>query len=185
MALRIKSHWHDEDRERSLEEIGGALAINAWRMARDKAINLHGEDFVYEGDEQRMAVIVEYLIFQVQLIDRLSHGALAESDRRRLITAMALGVAAQVQSNSVDLFGPGDYGRSFIDRLNERAADYAELNFTDQGPSYPFLRLLGYEIQGIMGQRDQNRWVIDQVMDSDGPEIYRKLARAFRDLVEA
>ncbi len=36
-----------------------------------------------------------------------------------------------------------------------------------------------------MGERDQNRWVIDQVMDSDGPEIYKKLARAFSDLVGA
>ena len=185
MALRIKSHWHDEDRERSLEEIGGALGINAWHMAKDKAINLHGEDFVYEGDEQRMAVIVEYLIFQIQLVDRLSHRALDEAERRRLIPAMALGAAAQVQSNSIDLFGAGDYGRPFIERLNERAAEYAELNFTDAGPSYPFLRLLGSEIQAIMGQRDQNRWVIDQVMDSDGPEIYKKLARAFRDLLGA
>ena len=30
-------------------------------------INLHGEDFIYETDEQRMAVITEYLIFQLQL----------------------------------------------------------------------------------------------------------------------
>ncbi len=183
MALRIKSHWHDEDRERSLEEIGGALGINAWRIARDKAINLHGKDFVYEGDEQRMAVIREYLIFQVQIVDRLSAEVLEEAERRRLITAMALGAAAQVQSNSVDLFGEGDYGKPFIEALNRRAAEYAGLNFTDEGPSYPFLRLVGYEIQGIMGSRDQNRWVIDQVMDSDGPEIYKKLARAFSDLV--
>jgi hypothetical protein len=34
-----------------------------------------------------------------------------------------------------------------------------------------------------MGKGDQNRWVIDQVMDGDGPDVYRKLARAFRDLL--
>jgi hypothetical protein len=183
VALRVKSHWHDEDRERSIDEIGGALGINAWRIARDKAINLHGEDFVYENDEQRMAVIVEYLIFQVQIVDRMAHDVITDNERRALITAMALGLARQVQSNSEDMFGTGDYGRPFIERLNERAGEYAELNFTDDGPSYPFMRLLGFEIQQIMGKGDQNRWVIDQVMDGDGPDVYRKLARAFRDLL--
>ena len=59
MALRIKTHWHDEDAERSLDEIGGAIAFNAWRIAKEKAINLHGEDFVYDNDEQRFAVMIE------------------------------------------------------------------------------------------------------------------------------
>lgn len=183
-ALRVKSHWHDEDRERSIDEIGGALAINAWKIAKDKAINLHGEDFVYETDEQRMAVIAEYLIFQVQVVDRMAHGSLPEDERRALITAMALGLARQIQSNSEDIFGPGDFGRPFIERLNGRAAEYAELNFTDEGPSYPFMRLLGYEIQRIMGEGDQNRWVIDQVMDRDGVEIDREIRRAVANLFD-
>ena len=63
MALRIKSHWHDDGTERSLEEIAGALAFISWRIAKDKAINLHGQDFVYESDRQRFAVIAEYLVF--------------------------------------------------------------------------------------------------------------------------
>ena len=183
MALRIKSHWHDEDRERSQEDIGGALGINAWGLAKDKAINLHGEDFVYASDEQRMAVIMEYLIFQVQIVDRLAYEVLSEEERRRLIIAMALRGASQVQSNGVDLFGAGDHGKSFLDRLNRRAEDYSELGLTQDGPSYPFTRLLGHEIQQIMGEDAQNRWVIDQVMDVDGPEIFKKLRRAFSDLI--
>jgi hypothetical protein len=183
VALRIKSHWHDEERERSLEEVGGALGINAWRLAKDKAINLHGEDFVYDSDAQRMAVIMEYLIFQVQIVDRLAYAVLSKEERRRLIVAMAVNTAGQVQSNSIDLFGPGDHGKAFLDRLNRRAEDYSELGLTEDGPSYPFTRLLGYEIQQIMGHEAQNRWVIDQVMDVDGPEIFKKLRRAFTDLI--
>ena len=72
MALRIKSHWHDDDAERSLEEIAGALAFIGWRVAKDRAINLHGQDYVYETDEQRFAVIFEYLIYHLQIIDRLA-----------------------------------------------------------------------------------------------------------------
>ena len=56
----------------ALEEIAGALAFIGWRVAKDRAINLHGEDYVYESDEQRFAVIVEYLIYQLQIIDRLA-----------------------------------------------------------------------------------------------------------------
>ena len=72
MALRIKSRWHDDGAERSVDEIASALAFISWRIAKDKAINLHGEDYIYDSDEQRMDVIVEYLIFQLQIVDRLA-----------------------------------------------------------------------------------------------------------------
>ena len=184
MALRIKSHWHDEDSERSFQEVAGALAFIAWRIATDKAINLHGERFVYDSDRQRMAVIREYLYFQIQIVDRMVHGIIEETDRRKLIVQLALKLAEHVQDNSLDLFGPGSYGKPFIDLLNRRGADYAELNFTDEGPSYPFLRHLGHEIQVVMGEREENRWVIDQVMDKDGWEVYEQLSRAVQNLLE-
>ncbi len=185
MALRIKSRWHGEG-ERSLDEIAGALAFIAWRLAQDKAINLHGEDFVYESDRQRMDVIIEYLIFQLQIMDRLAHDRLEMSDeeRRQLIVAVAQKMGRIVEDNSLDLFGPGDHLPAFFDRINERAAEYAEFRYTDEGPSYPFLRHLGYEIQQIMGESQENRWVIDQVMDKDGVEVDRKLARAMMDLFD-
>ncbi len=186
MALRIKSRWHDEDSERSLEDIAGALAFISWRIAKDKAINLHGEDFIYETDEQRMAVIVEYLIFQLQIVDRLAHQRLGLNDeeRRQLVLALAKHLAGHLQDNSVDLFGPGDYVRPFIDKMNERGREYAEFSYGDDGPSYPFMRHLGYEIQQIMGETQANRWVIDQVMDRDGPDVDREIRRATENLFE-
>ena len=183
MALRIKSHWHGEGK-RSNEEMAGAIAFISWRIAMDKAINLHGEDFVYESDEQRMAVIREYLYFQLQSADRMVFGILDDSERRDLIVKLALKLAEHVQDNSTDLFGAGDYGKPFIETVNQRGAEYAELSFGDDGPSYPFMRHLGYQIQGIMGDREQNRWVIDQVMDQDGPDVYKQLSRALRNLMD-
>ena len=183
MALRIKSHWHGEG-ERSSEEMAGAIAFIAWRIAMDKAINLHGEDFVYESDEQRMAVIREYLYFQLQSVDRMVYDTMEEGERRNLIVQLALKLAGHVQDNSVDLFGEGDYGKPFIETVNRRGAEYAELGFGHDGPSYPFMRHLGYQIQGIMGDREQNRWVIDQVMDQDGPDVYKELSRALRNLMD-
>jgi hypothetical protein len=184
VAVRIKAHWHNDEVERSLDEIAGALAFICWRLAADKAIALHGADFVYESDEQRMAVIVEYLVFALQLVDRIGRErlGLSDEDRKALVIGLARRLAEHVQDNSTDLFGPGDYIRPFVAKLNERGTEYAEFGFTDEGPTYPFLRHLGYEIQQVMGREGENRWVIDQVMDQDGYEVYRQLSRAIGDL---
>ena len=184
MALRIKSHWHDEDAKRSLEEIAGALAFIAWRVAKDRAINLHGQDYVYETDEQRFAVIIEYLVYQLQIIDRLAAMDLQldDDDRRQLVVTTAKHLAGHLHDNSVDIFGPGDYVAPFIEKLNQRSSEYAEFNYTADGPSYPLMRHLGYEIQQIMGESQENRWVIDQVMDRDGVEIDREMRRSISNL---
>ncbi|WP_456414018.1 hypothetical protein [Thiolapillus sp.] len=185
LPLRIKSRWN-KDGDHSLDEIAGALAFISWRLAQSKAINLHGEDFVYEDDVQRMAVIAEYLIFQLQIIDRLALQELELGDdaRQQLVIAVAKKQADIIQDNSMDLFGEGDYVQPFLALINQRASEYAAYRYTEDGPSYPFLRHLGYEIQQIMGESQENRWVIDQVMDRDGPEVDRKIAPAMRDLFE-
>ncbi|MEW8690028.1 MAG: hypothetical protein AB2535_02975 [Candidatus Thiodiazotropha endolucinida] len=185
MAIRIKSQWHDEDTSRSAEEMGGAIAFIAWRLALDKAITLHGKNFVYENDEQRLAVIAEYLCYEAQISDRLIHGMVDNENRVAIITALVMKMAEHFQDNASDLLGPGDHGDRFIERYNQRSGEYAEFNFDQQGPSYPFLRHLGFEIQQVMGSEEhENRWVIDQVMDVDAPEIYKQLARAVRNLFD-
>jgi len=109
---------------------------------------------------------------------------LSDEDRQLLVIATAKKQGEIIQDNSLDLFGEGDYIQPFFELINQRASEYAEYNYTADGPSYPFLRHLGYEIQQIMGESQENRWVIDQVMDRDGPEIDRKIAPAMRDLFE-
>ncbi|MES9855211.1 MAG: hypothetical protein ABW166_01220 [Sedimenticola sp.] len=182
MALRLKTHWHKEGTERSLEEIAGAIAFNSWRIAMDKAITLHGENFVYHDDVQRLSVIAEYLIFEALITERISHGTLDDEERQSLITHLVMKMALHLDENSSDLLGPGDYQTPFIERFNQRSTEYAEFGFTNDGPSYPFLRHLGYEIQQLMGSEHENRWVIDQVMDKDAPEAYKQLKRVIRSL---
>ncbi|MEJ2403193.1 MAG: hypothetical protein P8171_02715 [Candidatus Thiodiazotropha sp.] len=185
MAIRIKSQWHDDETVRSADEIGGAIAFIAWRIALDKAINLHGKQFVYENDSQRLAVISEYLIYETQIADRMIHGMVDPETRVAIVTALVLKLADHYQDNATDLIGDAAHAQLFIDRYNRRSGEYAEFNFADDGPSYPFIRHLGYEIQQIMSNEvHDNRWVIDQVMDVDGPEIYKQLARAVRNLFD-
>jgi len=183
MALRIRSRWHADSATRSWQQLASALAFNAWRIAKDKAIGLHGADFVYETDQQRMGVISEYLYFQVQVIDRLAHQVLDDVDRAGLVSLTARSLAEHMQENSEDLFGPGEYWKAFIAALNERGREYAEYEIAEDGPSYPFYRHLGFEIQQIMGSARENRWVIDQVMDRDGPEVWKQISRVVRDLL--
>ncbi len=182
MAIRIKSQWHDENAQRSPDEIAGAIAFIIWKTALDRAITLHGKQFVYENDKQRIDVIIEYLIFQVQIVDRMIHDMLNDEERRELITTLVLRLADHLQENSTNLLGTGNYRSPFVARLNRRSQEYAEFGFTDDGPGYPFLRHLGHEIQLLMGEGQENRWVIDQVMDRDGPEVYQQLMRPIRDL---
>lgn len=184
MALRIKSHWQNEDQERGLDDIASALAFIAWRISVDKAISLHCERFLYRDDAQRLLVIQEYVIFLIQVADRLSHDLIDDQDRKTLITSFAKKCFEHVQDNSQDLLGPGNYGSPFIERLNQRSGEYAEFRLDHEGPSYPFLRHLGYEIQQLMGEGQENRWVIDQIMDKDGWDAYKRFAKAFRDLFE-
>lgn len=184
MAIRIKSRWWNEDSERSLDEIGGALAFIGWRIAVEKAINLHCERFVYADDAQRLAVIEEYLLFLVQAADRLTHGMIEDDARRELITSFAKALIKHVQDNAQDLLGAADYGTPFIAKLNQRSEEYAGLTWDENGPGYSALRHLGHEIQVLMGKADENRWVIDQVMDKDAPEAYKRFSKALRDLFE-
>ena len=184
MALRIRTHWHDDDAERTIEEIAGAIAFNAWRISKNMAINLHGESFVYDDDEQRFGVITEYLLFQLALTDRIASDRIGLDDesRRKLVLATAKAMAAHLQDNMRDIFGEGDYVQPFVAKLNERGSEYAEFSLNDDGPSYPFMRHLGYEIQQIMGSGHDNRWVIDQVMDKDGFEVYKQIIRVIDSL---
>ncbi len=182
MALRIKSHWHKEEKERSTDEIAGAIAFSSWRIAMEKAMVLYSEHFDYNSDQQRLDVITEYLLFQVQIVDRLIHNQFDQEERRQLITSLVKRLSEHVQENSQELLGEGDFRTPFITKFNQRSSEYAQFSFEADGPSYPFMRHLGYEIQILMGEEKENRWVIDQVMDKDGHEVYMQLKRLVKNL---
>ncbi len=188
MAVRIKSKWFGKAREKPshelLKENASALAFIIWRLALDKAINLHGEDFIYDDDVQRIKVIGEYLAMLVQVVDRMAYTRFDDEDRAVLITELAMKLGEHMQDNGVEILGPADYKGPFIDMLNRRSAGYAEFDFSpEDGPSYSFLQYFGAMVQNVMGEKHHaNKWVIDQVMDIDGPEVIERVQKAMRDL---
>jgi hypothetical protein len=115
----------------------------------------------------------------VQLADRAVYGRLAEEERAALIGAVVRHLAATMENNQQDLFGPGEYRKAFIDLLNARFGEYAGFEYRDGEPGYPCLRFFAGKVADAMAPGD-NKWVVEQMMDIEAPEMVRLV----RKLVE-
>lgn len=179
--MRIKSRWHNKSKQKSVEEIAGAMGFNIWKMASTTANKMYSTGFNFSSNEQLLEVIGEYVMFLIQVSDRLVYEELSADERQRFVSALALHLVRTMADNMVEEMGPGDYAQPFIDRLNERLDTYSEFSFTD-GPSYPMLRYLGEQIEKIMGG-GQNKWVTEQVMEVEAPELVKTLKRGLESLI--
>ena len=182
MKTRIRDRWRNPDQQQSAEKNGEALGYICWQLALTAGRNLHAEDFIYQDDVQRVAVIREYLIFLVHAADRLAFDNLDPTDRAALVPALALACARQFHRNAVEVLGSGDFQAQFIETLNRRNGHYGECSFGEGLPGYALLRAFSDHIQAIMGNDQTNRWVMDQVMDIDGPDVVRQLAKSMSNL---
>ena len=77
-----------------------------------------------------------------------------------------------------------DYRGVFIDVLNERMGDYAEFSFSDGQPGYAFKRYLGEKVTDSMGPKDR-KWISDQVMEIEVPDMLKSLNKGLGDLANA
>lgn len=190
MVVRIKSKWTEKSKANLSEDIikdnAQALAFIYWRVALDNAKSLHGDHYIYDDDEQRIKVIAEYLAMFLQLSDRLSYDKIDDESRQEFITHLARRLSDHMQDNATDLFGEGDYRSSFIDMLNRRSSEYAEYDYSlEKGPSYSFMQCFGSKVQDVMGdEHHDNKWIIDQIMDIDGPDAIKKAENALIQLFE-
>lgn len=187
VVRRIKDRWHnstpDESErdivsEKTTDDQASALAYILWRLALNGAINLHAEDFRYDSDQQRIGVISELLAFQVQHVDRMTYDFVDAVSRQNLIIRLCEKVADQMQDNLSDIAGPGNYKPPFIALLNERFSVYADFDYKDDRPGYRAHRYLGHQILELMGEDQENRWVIDQIVEIDAPDLVDQVTRS-------
>ncbi len=187
MAIRIKNKWHRSQRNRptpkSLKDSAGALAFIGWRIALDKAQNLNREGFRFDSDIERVGVISELVAFEIQVADRLAYEFLSDDDRALFINALGQRFADHMQDNLSELDGPRNYRDPFIALLNERLDDYAKLTFSNGEPGFDFLRYLGAKVLGVLGDDQTNRWVLDQVVAVEAPEIAEKIGASVFNLL--
>lgn len=181
MAIRMHTKWNSGG-AKTIEDRAGVVGFNIWKISKETWIRMEREGFLAGEDKQLSAVLTEMIAFLVQVSDRLVYGQLSEEERTRFINAIGKHLANTMQSNMLDLFGPGDHVTPFIDTLNARAADYAEFEFVNFYPSYGFLRYLGEKMSEAMAATD-NKWVIEQVIEIEAPEAMKPIRKLIGEVL--
>ena len=184
LVTRTRNTWKKTGKPRSISDNATAVGYIIWQLALNGAKKLHLEDFRYDNDMQRILVIEEYLTFLVHVSDRIIFDDMSPEHRNEFVSGVAMATTRHLQRNKEDAAGRGDYREDFLKKLNSRSADYGACSFPDE-PGYPMLRGLGSHIQLIMGSDQTNKWVIDQVMDIDAPDLFRQLHKSLGSLLDS
>jgi hypothetical protein len=179
----IKTRWRKKG-PRSLAERAGVIGANVWKLALEFFKHMEKDGFRFGSDRLVTNVLTEFIAFLVQLVDRTVYGRLAEADRAQLVAEVVRHLAATMENNQMDLFGPGEYRKPFIDAINARSGEYAEFEYRDGEPGYACLRYLASRVSEAMAEGD-HRWVIEQVMDVEAPEMVRLVKNLVEQTVAA
>jgi hypothetical protein len=76
-----------------------------------------------------------------------------------------------------------EFKRHFIDKLNQRAEEYADFKYGETGPDFSFMRYLGYCMKDIMDEKDSD-WILDQIVSIEAPESVKLVEKAFRGFLD-
>jgi hypothetical protein len=178
----IKTRWRKKG-PRSLAERAGVIGANVWKLALEFFRHLEKDGFRFGSDRLVTNVLTEFIAFLVQLVDRAAYGRLDEAGRANLLGGVVRHLAATMENNQLDLFGPGEYRKPFIEAMNARSGEYAEYEYKDGEPGYACLRYFASRVSDAMAEGD-NRWVIEQMMDVEAPEMVRLVKQLVEQTVE-
>lgn len=184
--MRIKSHWFKDDKPKSAQQVAGAAAFIIWRVAQNALKRMRVAQFDIDPGPQFFAFSSEFLVFLIQIADRIAYQRLGASERVAFTTALAMRLGEILEDNQTDLLGPaGDrsYRSRFISLFNDCSPDYAQFHYDDSGPDFPFLRYLGNRMLDIMPEKDHS-WVVSQVMEIEAPEAVAMVQKSMADLFE-
>jgi hypothetical protein len=183
--LRIKSSWFKEGREHSPQEISDALSFVVSRIANNALQNTRKAKFEIEADTQYFDFLSEFLIFLILSADRIAYRELSEDGRQVFTGNLANRVAETYAENRSRLLVENQVycKQSFIDLLNQRAGEYADFGYDENGPDYGFYRYLAFCIGGVMNDADSG-WIIDTMISFEAPEAIKMVEKTLRGLYE-
>jgi len=183
--MRIKNHWFKSDRKRTPQEIADALAFVIWRIGDNTLKITRKANFEIEAGAQYFLFLAEFLVFLIQVADRIAYRRLSAEDRQTFTTSLAKRVAETLAENQSRLMGIdfAECKKRFIDSLNQRAGEYAEFNYDDNGPEFAFTRYLGFCMREIVSEKDTS-WVIDQMMSVAAPEAVEMVEKTLHNLLD-
>jgi hypothetical protein len=174
-----KTRWRKKDAPRTLADRAGVIGANVWKISLEIFRHMEKEEFRFGSDRLVTDVMAEFIAFLIQLVDRAVYGRLSDADRAVLIGEAGRHLAATMENNQLDLLGPGTYRKPFIDLLNARCEEYAGFEYPGGEPGFPCLRFFATQVSDAMAGSG-NKWVIEQIMDIEAPEM----ARLIRKLVD-
>jgi hypothetical protein len=179
VRIRLNTKWSKQEREVSLEDTVSVLAFNAWKVGMKTLLEIENENFQTDTQMQRVMVMEEVMAFMIHVLDRIAYDVLSDEDRGALVGSFAVKIADHVQDNARDFGGPGDYRNPFINKLNQRMADYAETTWGKVGQEPGFSMSLAFAnfIAESLGPRDR-KWALDYIQRVLMPEMlstYKKV----------
>jgi len=181
--MRIKSQWFKSDREKTPEEVAGAMAFTIWRIADNALKNTRKANFEIAIGPQYFSFLSEFLVFLIQVADRIAYRQLPGEDRFAFTSTLANRVAETLAENQSRLMGDSFavHKQQFIENLNRRAGEYADFNYGVDGPEFAFTRYLAFCMREVMDEKDVE-WVIDQMMSIEAPEAVDMVEKTMQNL---
>jgi hypothetical protein len=177
-----KTRWRKKG-ARTLPERAGVIGANVWKISLEIFKHMEKEGFRFGSDRLVTDVLAENIAFLVQLVDRAVYGKLSEADRATLIGEVARHLAATMENNQLDLFGPGEYRKPFLDLLNARFEAYAGFEYPGGEPGFPCLRFFAAKVDDAMASGG-NKWVVEQIMEIEAPEMVRLVRKLVDQTVD-
>lgn len=179
----VKTRWRKKG-ERTLAERAGVIGANIWKVSLAIFKHMENEGFRFGSDRLATDVLAEFIAFQVQLADRTVYGRVSDEQRAALIGEVVGHLAATMDNNQRDLVGPGEHRKAFIGLLNTRFGEYAGFDYADGEPGYACLRFFATKVAEAMASGD-NKWVVEQVMEIEAPEMVRFVRKLVDQALEA
>jgi hypothetical protein len=141
-------------------------------------------DFEVAVGPQYFSFLTEFLIFLVQVADRIAYSRFTAEFRLDFTNELAKRIAETLAENQSRLLDGtmGEHKSCFIERLNLRAGEYAEFEYGSDGPSFSFMRYLAHCMLDVVDERDKN-WVTDQMMATEAPEAVDMVEKAMKGLL--
>ena len=171
----VKTRWRKKG-ARTLADRAGVIGANVWKISLEIFRHMEKEEFRFGSDRLVTDVMAEFIAFLLQLADRAVYGRLSDADRATLIGEAARHLAATMENNQLDLLGAGEYRKPFIDLLNARFEEYAGFDYPGGEPGFPCLRFFAAKVSDVMAA-SSNKWVIEQIMDIEAPEMVRLIKK--------
>jgi hypothetical protein len=184
--LRVKNTWFRPGRPRTAQDVGGALAFIAWRVAQNTLKSMRKAGFDIDPGPQYFDFLAEAVVFAIQVAWRLVHPRYDDDGRVAFMTALANRTGEELAENRARLLGEGDPAAikaGFIDLLNRRTGEYADFGHGPDGPDFAFLRYFATLLAELMPEKDR-KWTWDQVIAIEGPEAAATIARSVAGLFD-